>query len=82
MLAFGIVFLVFVIVPESQGVSAKDSPQLYSLHIDWLQGKPVGLVNFHVIPSEKVEDAILMIVDYNVNPPKVFIHQEGCLKQQ
>lgn len=49
-LVLGIALLVFVIVPESQGVSARDSPELYSLYYDWLQGKPAGLVTFNVEP--------------------------------
>jgi len=78
LLIFGIVFLVLVIVPESQGVSVRDSPQLYSLYIDWLQGKPVGLLNVNIKLQESLEDPAVLIVDYTDKArPRVVYSRKG-----
>ncbi len=64
LLAVSIVLLVFVVIPESQGVSAKNSLQLYSLYLDWLQGKPAGLLNVDIGTPKSLEDPVVLIVDY------------------
>ena len=78
LLAASIIFLFFVILPESQGVPAKDSLQLYSLYLDWLQGKPVGLLNVDIQTSGSLEDPVVLIVDYtNKAQPKVVYSGRG-----
>ncbi|WP_297497779.1 hypothetical protein [Thermococcus sp.] len=67
----------FFVVPASQGVSARDSPELYSLYMDWLQGKPVGLATFNVEPYFEgkpfADELIVSVIDYNSQKPRVVI---------
>jgi len=72
-----VALLVFFVVPVSQGVPVRNSPELYSLYIDWLQGKPVGLVTFSIEPYFEGKpftgELIVSVIDYNSQEPKVIM---------
>ena len=70
--------LIFVVIPESQGVPVDESPNLYSLYFGWLQGKPVGLLNVNIKTQEPVVDSVVLIVDYTDKAhPKVVYSGRG-----
>ncbi|ASJ10748.1 hypothetical protein A3L12_05275 [Thermococcus sp. P6] len=72
-----VVFVILAIVPASQGVSTRDSPELYSLYYDWLQGKPVGLATFNIEPhldgKPFTGELIVSVIDYNSPEPRVVL---------
>lgn len=60
-----------MIVPSAYGVQPENAGTLYSVYLDWLQGKPVGLASIEVSTDRSVEDATIVIVDYTFGEPKI-----------
>jgi len=66
-----------LVAPAIQGVPPSYSNQLYSLYVDWLRGKPVGLAVFHVTPTYNGKpfsgELMLTVINYSSDTPKVVL---------
>jgi len=65
------VTLLLVVIPAVYGVQPDNSGVLYSVYLEWLQGKPVGLAQVNPILPHNVEKATLVVIDYSSNSPRV-----------
>ncbi|MCO6041434.1 hypothetical protein [Thermococcus alcaliphilus] len=68
--ALVIVLVVFVGIPIAQGVSPENSDVLYSVYLDWLQGKPVGLASIEIKVNKSLHNPVVIVQDYSKEHPR------------
>ncbi|USG99519.1 hypothetical protein K1720_08375 [Thermococcus argininiproducens] len=66
-----LVLVILVAIPTAYGVPLENSDVLYSAYLDWLQGKPIGLVNINVNLEKTLHNPIIVIKDYSTEIPKI-----------
>jgi len=69
-----------LVAPAIQGVPPSCSDELYSLYVDWLRGKPVGLAVFRVNPlyngREFKGPLIITVINYSSGTPRVVLAKQ------
>lgn len=65
-----ILLVVFVGIPTAHGVSPENSDVLYSVYLDWLQGKPVGLASIELKVNGSLHNPVVIVQDYSKGIPK------------
>ncbi|WP_240910828.1 hypothetical protein [Thermococcus sp. MAR1] len=52
-----------IIVPSAYGVQPENAGTLYSVYLDWLQGKPVGLAQINIQTDKKLTNPRIVVID-------------------
>jgi hypothetical protein len=61
--------MITMVIPAAYGVQPDNAGTLYSAYLDWLQGKPVGLVQINVHTDKKLTNPRVVIVDLTSQKP-------------
>jgi len=60
-----------IVVPSAYGVQPDNAGTLYSVYLDWLRGKPVGLAQINVLTEEELVRPRVVVIDLTSQGPEL-----------